>query len=239
MQTLLTLTLVAVLTLIGISRVASEQNYGAVATLAALDAGIAHRRAVIDANHDESCGGVAKLLNLLFDIDQFMRFSIFTICPSNEKKCVIDVAERLLAVDDTNLKILKPIIARYSWHELKMCGGKDAQLHAWLLVQHADRDEPFQREVLVKMREAFLAGEVSGSEYAYLADRVATGEKKPQLFGTQGTCDGDAWKPDPVLAPEGLDQRRHEVGLEPEATYAATVENAFCKPQPLTPRGRE
>jgi hypothetical protein len=224
------------LTLLALSCVAYGAEYGAVSTLPALDAGIAQRRAAIAANRDESCGGSARLLDLLYDIDQFMRFSTFAICPSAEKKCVIDVAERLVAVDDANLKILKPIIARYRWRDLKTCGGSDAQMHAWLLVQHADRDTPFQQAVLDKMREAFLAGEVSGANYAYLVDRVATGEKKSQTFGTQGACDGNAWKPDPVVAPEGLDQRRHEVGLESEATYSKIVADSFCKPQPTTPR---
>lgn len=205
-------------------------------TLSALDAGISQRRAAINANHDENCGGITKFLDLLYDIDQFMRNSIYTVCPSLEKKCVIDVAERLVAVDDGNLKLLKPIIARYSWHELKVCGGKDAQHKAWLLVQHADRDAPFQHAVLDRMREAFLAGEVSGTDYAYLVDRVATGAHKPQTFGTQGRCDGNAWNPDPVLAPDGLDARRHEVGLEPETVYADRVAEMYCKPQPATLR---
>lgn len=143
---------------------------------------------------------------------------------------------RVMAIDDSNLKIVKPIIARYSWHELKVCGGRDAQFHAWLLVQHADRDAPFQQAVLVKMREAFLAGEVSGTDYAYLGDRVAMWERRPQSFGTQGGCDGNAWKPIPLLDPAGLDERRHEVGLEPEAVYAGRGTEMYCKPQPATPR---
>jgi len=216
---------------------AVEQNYGAVATLDALDAGIAQRRAAITANQNIDCGNVGPLLTRLFDIDQFARFSIFSICPSAEASCFRNAAERGVSVDADNLTLLKPIIARYSWRELKTCGGKDAQLHAWLLVQHADRDEPFQRAVLTKMRAAFLAGDVSGSEYAYLVDRVASGEKRLQLFGTQGTCDGDRWKPDPVLAPNGLDERRHEVGLGPEAAYAELAAG-FCKPKPAKPRGR-
>jgi hypothetical protein len=207
---------------------AAEDRYGAVSTLPALDAGIAQRRATIDANQNIGCNNVGKLLALMVDIDQFGRFSLFAICPTLDPKCGKPVAERLLPIDSDNQKILKPIVARYSWHEMKACGGKDAQHNVWLLVQHSDQDRPFLRAVLAKMREAFLAGEVKGSEYAYLVDRVASGEKKAQTFGTQGTCDGDAWKLDPVLAPSGLDARRHEVGLGPEADYIADVAS-FCK----------
>jgi hypothetical protein len=225
-----------VLTLVAVSCIAWADEYGeSASTLAALDAGIEQKDAAIAAHRDDSCGGIGELLELMFDVDQFARSSLGPICPTWENNCLMTAWRRVMAIDDANLKILKPIIARYSWHELKMCGGKDAQLHTWLLVQHADRDAPFQRAVLGQMREAFLAGEVSGTDYAYLVDRVAMGEKKPQTFGTQGKCDGAAWKPNPLLAPNGLDERRHEVGLEPEASYAVVVAQ-FCKPQPVTPR---
>ena len=209
--------------------VAAEERYGAVSTLPELDAGIAQRRATIDANQSIDCNSVGKLLALIVDVDQFARFSVFAICPSSSDwKCIRDPAERILSVDAENLKILKPIIARYSWHQLKMCGGKDAQHDVWLLVQHADQDKPFQQAVLGKMREAFLAGEVNGDDYAYLVDRVAMGENRPQLFGTQGHCAGNKWIPFPIASPEGLDRRRHEMGMEPEAETIPRGE-IFCK----------
>ena len=206
---------------------AAEDRYGAVSTLPALDAGIAQRRATIDANQDIGCSNVGKLLALMVDIDQFGRFSFLQICPTLNANCV-PVWQRVMAIDDSNLKILKPIFARYTWNELKMCGGEEVQHNAWLLVQHSDQDKPFQRAVLVKMRQAFLAGEVKGSEYAYLVDRIAMWERRPQTFGTQGGCEGNSWKPIPVLDPAGLDARRHEVGLGPEADYIADAAS-FCK----------
>jgi len=222
--------------LVALAVPAFAANGETASTLSELDAGIAQKNAAIAAHRDDSCGNVGKLLERMFDVDQFARSSLGPICPTWEKNCLLTAWPRVMAIDDVNLKILKSIIARYSWHELKACGGKDAQLHAWLLVQHADRDTPFQHAVLVKMRAAFLAGEVSATDYAYLVDRVATNEKKPQTFGTQGACDGNAWKPDPIVASQGLDARRHEVGLEPEAVYAGSVAEMYCKPQPSTPR---
>lgn len=204
-------------------------------TLADLDAGIAQRTAALATHRDDSCGRVGELLALMSDVDQFARYSFLRICPALGENC-LPIWQRVMVVDEANLKILKPVVARFSWHDLKTCGGKDAQLHAFILVQHADRDTPFQHAVLDKMRAAFLAGEVSATDYAYLVDRVAMGEKKPQTFGTQGGCDGDGWKPIPVLEPNGLDERRHEVGLEPEAVYAGGVAELYCKPQPSTPR---
>lgn len=200
-------------------------------TLSALDAGIAEMQAAIAAHQDESCAGVGKLLELMVDVDQFVQFSLPTICPALDANCLRPVAERISSVESANLKLLKPIIEGHSWLELRTCGGKDAQFHAWILVQHSDQDKPFQLEVLKKMRAAFLAGEVSGTDYAYLVDRIASGAKRPQTFGTQGTCDGNGWKPDPVAAPEGLDARRHEVGLEPEREYSRTA-SRWCGAAP-------
>jgi len=222
--------------LIALAVPAFAANGETASTLSELDAGIAQKNAAIAEHRDDSCSNVGKLLERMFDVDQFARSSLGPICPTWEKNCLLTVWPRVMAIDDSNLKILKPIIASYSWHELKACGGKDAQLHAWLLVQHADRDTPFQHAVLVKMRAAFLAGEVSATDYAYLVDRVAMWERRPQTFGTQGGCEGNSWKPIPLLDPAGLDERRREVGLQPEAVYAGSVAEMYCKPQPVTPR---
>ena len=219
---------VGFLILLAFGGAAAENNYGAVSTLSALDAGIAQRRATIEANQDIDCNSVGKLLTLMFDLDQFTRFSMYSICPSLDKGCVVDAARRLLAVDAGNLNLLKLIIARYSWSQLKVCGGTGVQHDAWLLVQHSDQDKPFQRTVLGKMREAFFAGEVSTADYAYLVDRVAMGENKPQTFGTQGHCDGQKWIPFPIADPKRLDRRRHEMGMEPEAEMRPRAD-ILCK----------
>jgi len=138
--------------LVALAVPAFAANGETASTLSELDAGIAQKNAAIAAHRDDSCGNVGKLLERMFDVDQFARSSLGPICPTWEKNCLLTAWPRVMAIDDVNLKILKSIIARYSWHELKACGGKDAQLHAWLLVQHADRDTPFQHAVLVKTR---------------------------------------------------------------------------------------
>src|SRR5882724_11017826 len=129
MHTLPIRTIATALAFLALSCGADADNYGAVATLPALDVGIAQRRAAIDAHRDDGCNGVAKLLDMMVDVDQFARYSVFAICPSADWKCISNAAERVLSIDADNLRLLKPIIARYSWHELKMCGGKDAQHH--------------------------------------------------------------------------------------------------------------
>jgi hypothetical protein len=82
------------------------------------------------------------------------------------------------------------------------------------------------------MKAAMLAGRASRNNYAYLADRVAANAHKPQVYGTQGRCVGNVWKPNPIAVPEGLDRRRHEMGMWPMDEYLGIV-NGMCKP--ITP----
>ena len=57
-------------------------------------------------------------------------------------------------------------------------------------------------------------GETSPENYAYLYDRVAAAEERPQRYGTQGMCIGSA---------PNLNARRKEVGLESLSEYKSVV----------------
>lgn len=124
---------------------------------------------------------------------------------------------RLCGVDAANTAWLKTEWRTSGWFTAAR-DGQAASGRAWLLLQHADRDPEFQRAVLLILaRETGVEGRAN---YAYLADRVATNAHQPQIFGTQGRCVGPgAWEPHPVAAPEGLEARRAEVGLESIAEY--------------------
>ena len=57
-------------------------------------------------------------------------------------------------------------------------------------------------------------GETSKSNFASLADRVATGTNTPQRFGTQGTCAGAGdWRPHPIADEASVDERRRWAGI--------------------------
>ncbi|WP_027864322.1 DUF6624 domain-containing protein [Massilia alkalitolerans] len=57
---------------------------------------------------------------------------------------------RWAAVDDANRSRLKEIVAQHGWPTVAMV-GQDGATAAWLIAQHADRDQAFQREVLALM----------------------------------------------------------------------------------------
>ena len=109
--------------------------------------------------------------------------------------------------------------------------GKKSDNNAWLLVQHADLDPDFQREVLQKLAKLWPKGETDATNYAYLYDRVATSwqdknKRKRQRYGTQGKCVGKGqWEPLAVEDPANLEKRRKSVGLNTMDEYKAMFKN--------------
>jgi len=124
------------------------------------------------------------------------------------------------AIDAANLLRIKTIVAQYGWPTVTMV-GKDGAQAAWLLAQHADRDAPFQNQVLAMMEPLVAQGEASGVHYAYLYDRT----HYPQRYGTQGTCvNAQAWEPFEIEDLANVNARRRALGLMSMAEYARHFE---------------
>ena len=134
------------------------------------------------------------------------------------------------AVDATlraHVDELKAIIASHGWPRISQVGNEAVQA-AWLVVQHADFDRAFQREVLAMLEPLANESEVEPKHVGYLRDRIAVGEGLPQTYGTQGRCVGDAWEPFPIEAAESVDERRLSLAMEPLAMYMALGSSLFC-----------
>ena len=120
--------------------------------------------------------------------------------------------------DDKNRAWLKGVVEKHGWPG-KSLVGEDGAHAAWLLVQHADADLPFQKKCLGLLEAAVKRGEATGTDLAYLTDRVLAAEGKKQRYGTQLVQKGGKLVPKPVEDPEQLDARRKELGLMPMAEY--------------------
>ena len=134
-------------------------------------------------------------------------------------------------IDALTTANLKDLLTRYAWFTISEF-GPNADKDAWLLVQHADRDPTLQAEVLGRLEKLVQSNETSRSNYAYLFDRVATGAKRPQRFGTQGRCVGPSkWEPFPIEDQLQVDERRAWAGISRFPTLAqyAAVMNEDCK----------
>lgn len=172
----------------------------------------------------EDAAWVREKLAHMVEVDQYMRnyFSLpyekdFTEAQRQE------FSERFMPrwqeVDETNTAELKELLEIHGWFTISQ-HGKEADDNAWLLVQHADRDPDFQRHVLGILEQLVAENETSPRNYAYLYDRVASAEGRPQRYGTQGRCVGPGeWQPNTLEDPEKIDEVRASVGLKPLEEY--------------------
>jgi hypothetical protein len=137
------------------------------------------------------------------------------------------ITAKMTEVDQKNRARLKEMVAQHGWPGATLV-GKDGAHAAWLLVQHADNDRPFQKRCL-KLMKAAPRGEVDPPDIAYLTDRVLVGENKKQLYGTQLQGEIGAFRPKPIEDEANVDRRRAEVGLPPLAEYLQSSQIAFEK----------
>ena len=84
------------------------------------------------------------------------------------------------------------------------------------VLQHAIGSPAVQRGCLPLLREAAERGDVPAAYPAWLEDRIAFSERRPQRYGTQFDWDPDGrMSPWPIDDPDGLAARRASVGLSP------------------------
>lgn len=183
-------------------------------------------------------GWVKSNLSFMVEIDQYMRRYFNTPHTMGYSESETDhfrkqFSHRFSDMDKKNTDELKKLLEIYDWFSISEF-GKEADNNAWLLVQHADLDHGFQKEVLQILGKLWKSGETNSRNYAYLFDRVAASfnapEKRvPQRYGTQGTCVGSGkWEPLEMEDPKSVDERRNEVGLEPLTDYIDKFKD-ICK----------
>ena len=175
---------------------------------------------------------VKRKLRHMVDVDQYVR-KLGTSLPrekySQEETEYFwqQLGPRVCAMDGAHTRELKTLpevyrlflLGVYGWFKISEFGREPDQ-QAWLLVQHSDCDLAFQKAVLRKLEALYPEGECDPTNYAYLFDRVAVNEGRPQRYGTQGQMTGPGkWEPDPMEDPAGVDERRKAVALEPLEEY--------------------
>ncbi|OGE77044.1 hypothetical protein A3J19_04935 [Candidatus Daviesbacteria bacterium RIFCSPLOWO2_02_FULL_41_8] len=129
-------------------------------------------------------------------------------------------------IDRRNTERLKEIINSIGWPRISLV-GEEAAGGAWLIVQHADHDTPFQ-EACLKTIKGLPEGEVELEEIALLEDRVRMNRKLPQLYGTQGFPNKNGeFEPFPIADPKNLEARRKKMGLVPFSDYKEAMEKIY------------
>ena len=93
-------------------------------------------------------------------------------------------APRMEAVHRKNAARLREIITEHGWPDRDLV-GTDGTLAAWFIAQHAIGEPDFQRQALTLVQAKVKQGKVPAAQEAYLFDRIAMYEGRPQRYGTQ------------------------------------------------------
>ena len=138
--------------------------------------------------------------------------------------------DAVMKLDAENRAWLTGVIEKTGWPGKSRVGREGAQA-AWLLVQHADADRPFQKKCLVLLEKAVRQKDADPIQLAYLTDRVLVADGKKQKYGTQLDVKDGKLVPGPVDDEAALDDRRKALGLQSMAEYIkAATEMYAVKP---------
>lgn len=92
--------------------------------------------------------------------------------------------------------------------------GKEANEAAWLVVQHSIGKPKFMRKCAVLLEKAVDENNANPRQLAYLTDRIAVFEGRPQLYGTNFDYDENGeLSPQPFDDIEKVNERRKSIGL--------------------------
>ncbi|MDM4766346.1 DUF6624 domain-containing protein [Pelomonas sp. SE-A7] len=175
-------------------------------------------------SHAAECDDYAKELATMRQSDQAVRMAQHQTGDTTMPRRTKNAFE---AVDKANTARLKVLVNQCGWPAASR-HGRAAGLTAFMLVQHSpDRD--FQRQMLELLKQAVKAGEAEGLTLAYLTDRLAMADGRPQVYGTQFKQELVNCKR--VLAPldgsrEVVDARRREIGEMPTLDEYEELTNA-------------
>ncbi len=124
-------------------------------------------------------------------------------------------APKMEAVHRKNAARLRQIIDEHGWPDGELAGA-DGTLAAWFIAQHAIGEPDFQRQALELVREKVKQGKVPVAQEAFLFDRIAMYEGRPQRYGTQSLpCADGQYRRWIIEDPARLNERRAAAGMPP------------------------
>jgi hypothetical protein len=123
---------------------------------------------------------------------------------------------RMEDVHRKNAARLRELIALYGW-PAENIAGQDGAEAAWLIAQHSVGEPDFQRNVLTLLRACVADKRMPAWQAAYLEDRIAMHEGRPQRHGTQWVQDpmDGRYRPWLLADTDQVNDFRAEVGLSP------------------------
>lgn len=121
--------------------------------------------------------------------------------------------EEMAKLHKQNTKILNDIIDQIGYPTIDKV-GKEGSEATWLIIQHSIGQPVFMKKCAKLLEEQVPDDQANKKNLAYLTDRIAVFENKPQLYGTQFD-----WDENGKLSPNNFDNlikvnlRRNSIGL--------------------------
>lgn len=169
--------------------------------------------------------------------DQFARFSLSHYVRRTHgaglSEAALDIVDgeatqAICAADLASRGWLKRWMGTRGWPRISV-EGQQAAHAAWLVAQHADDDVALQKAVLAAMEPLLASNDVDATDYAYLYDRVAVNEGRPQRYASQGRCVGAGrWRPLPMEDEANVQARRDAIDLGSLEEYVAAM-SPLCR----------
>lgn len=121
--------------------------------------------------------------------------------------------EEVKELHNRNAKILSEIIESIGYPTIDKV-GKEANEATWLIIQHSIGQPEFMRKCAALLEIAVRENKADLKSLAYLTDRIAVFENKPQLYGTQFDWDENGkLSPTPFDDIHKVNERRKSIGL--------------------------
>lgn len=121
--------------------------------------------------------------------------------------------EEMENLHNRNAKELNDIIDTVGYPTMDKV-GEQASEAAWLIIQHSIGQPSFMKKCAKLLKNAVSEKKANPKNLAYLTDRIATYEGKPQLYGTSFDWDENKkLSPKPFDDLEKVNKRRKRLGL--------------------------
>jgi hypothetical protein len=163
---------------------------------------------------------LANQLDSIYAEDQKYRQMIGDIEKKHgfESKEMQELWKAISKKDSINLIKVTRILDKYGWLGPDIVGGQGSST-LFLVIQHSNQKT--QEKYLPMMREAVKNGKAHGANLALLEDRVALGQGKKQIYGSQIHRNQETGKyfVAPIEDEPNVNKRRAAVGLEPLEDY--------------------
>ncbi|HAC00969.1 DUF6624 domain-containing protein [Brevundimonas naejangsanensis] len=144
--------------------------------------------------------------------EAMLKIDLSTLSPEQEQAANRAMWQAQNDADEANLDALLAMLPPEGWF-LKSRYGEGPSQTAFLIIQHSNLEQ--WRRFVPVLEPLVAAGEVDGTQFGLMYDRLAVNEGRPQRYGTQVTCKNGRWviDYDNLEDPANADHRRAEAGF--------------------------